>query len=53
MMRGLKQFVMEEDAAAATEYAIMIALLMMVVISTVMTLGSKTNSAFNNCASKL
>ena len=52
-MSVLKRFWMDEEAAAATEYAIMIALIMMVVITGVTTLGSKTNSSFNNTAAKL
>lgn len=50
---GLKRFLLDEEAAAATEYAIMISLLLMVIVSTVVTLGSKANSTFNNTASKL
>lgn len=52
-MRGLRRFIIDEEAAAATEYAILIGLILMVVFTGVSTLGSKTNSAFNNAASKL
>ena len=53
MLSVLVKFLDEEDAAAAVEYAIMLSLLLMVVVSTVVTLGTKTNSAFNNTATKL
>jgi pilus assembly protein Flp/PilA len=52
-MNGLKRFLLDEEAATATEYAIMLSLLLMVIVSTVATLGSKANGAFNNAASKL
>jgi Flp pilus assembly pilin Flp len=53
MMNLLKSMLMEDDGAAATEYAIMLGLILIVVVSTVVTLGTKTNSAFNNTASLL
>ena len=52
-MSVLKRFLIDEEAASATEYAIMLSLILMVVVSTVVTLGNKANSSFNNCASKL
>lgn len=52
-MAVIKRFLLDEEAAAATEYAIMISLILMVIISTVVTLGSKTNSAFTNAAANL
>ncbi len=53
MISRIKRFLRDEEAAAATEYAIMLSLILRVIISTVVTLGTKTNSAFNNCASQL
>ena len=53
MFQRLNEFFFDEDAAAATEYAIMLSLLILVVASTVVTLGTKANSTFNNCATKL
>jgi Flp pilus assembly pilin Flp len=52
-MSGLKRFLFDEEAASATEYAILIGLLLMVLISGVTILSTNTNSAFNNCASRL
>ena len=53
MLKQLKSLAFDEDAAAATEYAIMLSLLLLVIASTVVTMGSKANSTFNNCATKL
>ena len=52
-MTGLKRFLIDEEAASATEYAILIGLLLMVLISGVTVLSTKTNSAFNNAATLL
>jgi Flp pilus assembly pilin Flp len=52
-MNYLKTFLSDEDGTSATEYAIMISLIVMVIVSTVGTLGSKANSSFNNAASQL
>lgn len=52
-MVAIKRFLLDEEAAAATEYAILISLILMVVISTVVTLGSKANNAFSNAATKM
>jgi Flp pilus assembly pilin Flp len=50
MMSGLTKFLFDDEGTAAVEYAIMLSLLLLVVISTVLTLGTKTNSAFGNTA---
>ena len=52
-MNRLTHFLFDEDGTSATEYAIMLSLIMMVIVSTVVTLGSKVNSTFNNTATKL
>jgi Flp pilus assembly pilin Flp len=53
MMARLKRFLFSDDGAAAVEYAIMLSLILLVVVSTVVTLGTKTNSTFNNTAALL
>lgn len=53
MMAQIKRFLVSEDGAAATEYAVMFSLILLVIVSTVVTLGSKTNSTFNNTAALL
>ena len=52
-MSALKRFLIDEEAAAATEYAIMFSLILAFIISAVSALGTKANSTFNNAASKL
>lgn len=42
-----------EDGATATEYAVMIALIIIVAIGAVTFLGKKVNNTFNNMAEKL
>lgn len=53
MRSQLKRFLLDDEGAAATEYAIMFSLILLVIVSTIATLGSKTNSSFNNTASLL
>ena len=53
MLMRLKAFMIDEEAAAATEYAIMLSLLLLVIVGAVATLGAKTKSTFNNTASVL
>lgn len=53
MTNHLRRFLRDDAGAAATEYAIMFSLILLVIVSTVVTLGSKTNSTFNNTASLL
>ncbi len=43
----------DEDGATATEYAVMIALIIIVAIAAVTFLGKKVNNTFNNMAEKL
>jgi pilus assembly protein Flp/PilA len=52
-MLAIKRFLLDEEAAAATEYAIMFSLILMTVIAAVTTLGTKANSSFNNTATLL
>lgn len=53
MLKRFKAILFGEEAAAATEYAIMLSLLILVIASTVVTLGTQANSTFSNTASKL
>ena len=45
--RRVGLFLRSEDGPTATEYAVMFALILIVCISTVRTLGTKVNSNFN------
>ncbi len=51
-MRRLGQFVVEflkrEDGPTAVEYAVMLALIIVVCIGTITTLGTNANSTFNS-----
>jgi len=47
MLKKLKQFIKEEDGVTAVEYAIMAALIALVVIVGATYLGKQTNTTFN------
>ena len=53
-MRRLQQFVADflkqEDGPTAVEYAVMLALIIVVCIAAVITLGQNTSGTFNNAA---
>jgi pilus assembly protein Flp/PilA len=53
MLSRLKAFLVEEDGPSAVEYAIMLALILLTVIGTVGTLGTKANATFTNLSSEL
>jgi len=42
------QFLRDEDGPTAVEYAVMLALIVVVCITAITTLGSNANSTFNN-----
>ena len=48
-----RELVRDEEGATATEYAVMIALIIIVAIGAVTFLGKKVNNTFNNMAEKL
>jgi pilus assembly protein Flp/PilA len=48
--RQVVQFMKAEDGPTAVEYAVMLALIIVVCISAVTTLGSKANGTFTNVA---
>ncbi len=47
-MKWLAKFVKEDEGTTAVEYGIMIAALAAVIITIVISVGSNTNTAFNN-----
>ena len=49
----LRRFLAEEDGPTAVEYAIMIALIILVVFVTIQTLGQNANEVFNDAAAGL
>jgi pilus assembly protein Flp/PilA len=46
----LQRFLIEEDGPTAVEYAVMLALIIVVCIAAITTLGSNANKAFSNVA---
>ncbi len=51
--KKLKQFLVSEDGPTAVEYAVMLALIIMVCMISIQTLGSNTKTSFNNLANSL
>ena len=49
----LKRFLISEDGPTAVEYAVMLALIIMVCIISVQTVGTNTSTTFNNMANSL
>ena len=49
-LAGVKQFIDDESGPTAVEYAVMLALIVVVCIAAITTLGSKANSTFSNVA---
>lgn len=52
-VKSVKQFLVSEDGPTAVEYAVMLALIIVVCISAVTTLGSKENTKFQSAAAAL
>jgi pilus assembly protein Flp/PilA len=48
--RKLVEFVKKEDGPTAVEYAVMLALIIVVCIAAITTLGSNANTTFSNVA---
>ena len=46
----LQKFLIEEDGPTAVEYAVMLALIVVVCITAITTLGSNANKVFSNVA---
>lgn len=49
----VKQFLVSEDGPTAVEYAVMLALIIVVCIGTITTIGSKANDKFQATAAVL
>lgn len=52
-MDRIKQFIQSEDGPTATEYAVMLALIIIVAIAGITLLGQKVNTIFTNVDSNL
>jgi pilus assembly protein Flp/PilA len=53
ILKKCQKLIKDQDGATATEYAVMIALIIIVAIGAVTFLGKKVNNTFNNMAEKL
>lgn len=53
LAKSIKQFLISEDGPTAVEYAVMLALIVMVCITAISALGENTAASFNNTASQL
>lgn len=52
MMKKFVNFLKKEDGPTAVEYAVMLALIIVVCIAAIATLGSNANNTFSNVATK-
>ena len=50
LTRAIVSFLQKEDGPTAVEYAVMLALIVVVCITAITTLGSNANKTFNNVA---
>lgn len=53
MLRKVKELLVSEEGATATEYAVMLALIIIVSIVAITLLGNKVNNTFQNIATRL
>jgi pilus assembly protein Flp/PilA len=49
----VRRFMVSEDGPTAVEYAVMLALIVVVCLGTIATIGTNANSQFSNIATKL
>jgi pilus assembly protein Flp/PilA len=52
-IRQLKNFIRDEEGATATEYAVMLALIIVIALGAISALGTKVSSTFANVTSQL
>ena len=50
---SVRRFLTSEDGPTAVEYAVMLALIIIVALTAIQTLGTRTSRAFNNVAEQL
>jgi pilus assembly protein Flp/PilA len=50
MLAKIQRFLQQEDGPTAVEYAIMLALIIMVCVGAIQTIGSQTSAAFMSAA---
>jgi pilus assembly protein Flp/PilA len=52
-INNVRRFLTSEDGPTAVEYAVMLALIIIVALTAIQTLGTRTSRAFNNVAEQL
>ena len=53
LFRHARQFVVSEDGPTAVEYAVMLALIVVVCLTAIQAIGTNANATFQSVASKL
>jgi pilus assembly protein Flp/PilA len=53
ILRSLRAFLIGEDGPTAVEYAVMLALIIIVALASIQILGTRTSATFNNIATQL
>ncbi len=53
MLNKIRNFIQSEEGPTATEYAVMLALIIVVALVAIQTLGQNVSTTFNNTATKL
>ena len=53
LMKKMVRFLQKEDGPTAVEYAVMLALIIVVCLAAIGTLGSQANNTFSNVGKKL
>ncbi len=53
LAQKLQRFLVSEDGPTAVEYAVMLALIIVVCLTAIGTVGTKTSATFNNVANSL
>ena len=51
--KSVRQFVVSEDGPTAVEYAVMLALIVIVCLTAIATIGTNANATFNKVGTKL
>jgi pilus assembly protein Flp/PilA len=53
LLRSVRQFLVNEDGPTAVEYAVMLALIIVVCLTAIQAIGTNANATFQSVAAKL
>lgn len=53
LIQSISSFLREEEGATATEYAVMLALIIVIALGAISALGTKVSATFSNISSQL